>query len=97
MNLNPLDLLNSLLAMVATIPVAGPVLAKIAAIALIVSAVVTALIGVWHSVIKVVQALGMVALAAKLQAYDDEAEGVLNKYVLPILDRLSLIKVPQKP
>lgn len=101
--LNPIDLIMSLLAAIGSIPAVGPVLAKAIAVAAIILPAATAIVAVWHSLIGLVVSLSKVpglsslqGVADKLNVWDQEAEGVLNQYVLPLLNRLSALPVPEK-
>jgi hypothetical protein len=99
-----INLLMSMIQMVSSIPSVGPILAKAVALAGLLSAAASAVVGVWHALVGVIVALSKVpglqslqALSEKLRMYDDQAQGVLNQYILPSLDRLSVLPLPQKP
>lgn len=102
--MSSLPLLNSVLGFLMTVPHIGPVLVKVLDILLAGSVIVTPLVGVWKALVALMQSLakvpgltGLAALAAQLQADDSKVEGVLNQYILPIIQDLSLISVPTAP
>lgn len=100
--MNPMDLISMLLGFLGSIPVVGSVLAVVAKFAIPASACVTALVAVWHAVVGVLTALSLAVpslagVAASLKADEDTITSFENSWILPILNRLSLIPLPQAP
>lgn len=100
--MNPMDLITMLLGFLGNIPLVGGILAKVVVFALPASAVVTALVAVWHAVVGVVSALSvafpsLAGLAASLKADEDKITSFSNSWILPILNRLSLLPLPKAP
>jgi vacuolar-type H+-ATPase subunit I/STV1 len=99
-----LSLLISLVQSLANVPVVGKVLSIIVMVALLAGPCVTALVALWHSLVGVMAALGAIpglsglqSLAAKLKAEDGVVDDWANNKLLPILNRISAIPLPQKP
>jgi hypothetical protein len=104
MTFDPVSIVNMLVSVLQGVPAAGPVLLKIAAVAVIAVAASTSVVAVMHALIALFVAVSNVpgcsklqALASKLQVYDQEGEDALNKYILPILNRFSLLAPPAAP
>lgn len=99
--MNPMDLLTGVLTFLAQVPYVGPVIAIIVKFALPLVAVVTAIVAVWHAVVLALQALAMVPglqglanLANSLKTSEDKVDGFVNTYILPALNRLSVLPLP---
>lgn len=93
--------LSSILAIAASIPVIGKIVAGVIAIDLALKALVNALVGSWKALVLVAQALasipgcsGLQSLVVKLQADSDVIDEGSSK-VLSLLDRLSSLQIPQ--
>lgn len=96
-------LINTLITLISSISGVGPILAKIIPIILVASGIISGVIAAWHGLNGLILGLSKIpglsvlsGIAVKVQSLDDEAEGFLNKWVIPILNRLSLIPIPQK-
>lgn len=95
--MDPIDLLFTGISFLQQIPSVGPYLAEVVSIAGMVAGAVTAFVAIWHSVIMFMKAIRLETQALKLEKIEGDAEGVLKKYILPILNRLSALPLPQKP
>src|SRR5436853_344521 len=102
--MNPVDIIMTALGFVSAIPAVGPIVAKVAAYSVVVGGIATALVGAWHSLIALCKGLGAIPgftpldkLGDKLKVYDGQAEGIMNQYALPLLNRLSLLAPPKAP
>lgn len=103
--MNFMNLFPTVLAMLAAIPAVGPILAKVVAIAVPVSAVATAIVAVWHACVVALAALAHIPGLSKLQGAADFFKTTEDKIVsfekgwlMPILDQLSMIPLPvEKP
>ena len=101
--MNPMDLIFGILQFLGGIPAVGPVLATIVTYALPAVAVITALVALWHAIVVCIGALavvpglqGLAGLAAKLSGADLKVDGFVKTYVLPFLNRLSMLPLPTK-
>lgn len=101
--MNPMDLISSVLAFLAQIPVVGQWLAVIVSYAVPASVVITALVAVWHSLVLALVAMsqvpglsGLSGLANTLKTSEDSVEGFINTYVMPVLKQLSLLPLPKQ-
>ena len=99
--MNPMDLITTLLSFLAQIPVVGTWLAAIVSYAIPASAVVTALVALWHALVLALVALaqvpglsGLAGIANTLKTDDDAVEGFVSTYILPVLKQLSLLPLP---
>lgn len=86
------------------IPFLGPILAVIITYAMPVAGIVSAIVALWHGVVLALQALALIPafsglknVATALQTDENAAETFINKWVLPLLDQLSLIPLPSVP
>lgn len=85
------------------VPMVAKILAIVVMVAGLLSALVSALIALWHAVVGVLLAVGafpkmqsVAALAAKLQVEEQKVDDFANNKLIPILNRLSVIPLPQK-
>jgi hypothetical protein len=99
--MDPISLIMSLVSMVSSIPAVGKILAVVLGALVGLSAVVTALVGVWHAVVAMVTALaslpgldGLKTLAASLQA-DSAVVDADSNQLLSWIERLSALPIPQ--
>ena len=99
--MNLMNLLPTILAMLAAIPAVGPILAKIVSVAAPVSAGVTALVACWHAVVVALAGLAHVPGLSKLQGAadffkttEDKIASFEHGWLMPILDQLSMIPLP---
>lgn len=97
------NLLPMLVGLMSAIPVVGGILAKIIMIAAPLTVAVTALVALWHALVVFVSALavmpgleGLKTISEKLKASEEQATGFVHNYILPILNRLSMIPIPEK-
>lgn len=104
MNIDPVSLISGVLQMVSHLPLVGHYASVIIGAAVALSAVVTALIGVWHSIVLLAHALaqvpglqGLQKLADALKADEDSINSYANGFLLPLLDRLSAVPLPTAP
>lgn len=96
-----LDLLTSILTFLVNVPYIGPVIAVVVQYALPAVTVVTAFVAVWHAVVLALSALaavpglqGLSNLANALKTDDNAVEGFVSTWIVPILDRLSVLPLP---
>jgi hypothetical protein len=96
-----LDLVTTLLTFLGNIPVVGHYLSLLVSFALPLTAVVTALVAVWHAVVGIVAAVAALpgmsklqGLADSLKADEDKLVSFENSWILPILNRLSMLPLP---
>lgn len=97
-----MDVLSAVIGFVLSVPVVGPILVKVLTVVLGLSAVVSAVFGVWLGAVKVLDGLAKIpglgklqATADKLRVVEGDAEGFFATKVLPVLNRLSLIPLPK--
>jgi len=100
--MNPIDFIGNFLTFLATIPFIGHYLQIIASYAIPATAIISALVGVWHGVVAVFVALAQVpglsflsGIAQTLQVDGEAVDGFINKWILPILNRFSMIPLPK--
>lgn len=93
----------SLLALMDKVPLIGHALGLVATYTVPVCGVLTAVLGLWHGLVLLLMALAKVPgleklapIAEKLKVVDDGADSVWKKYVLPLMDRLSMLPMPKK-
>jgi hypothetical protein len=99
--MDPVSLIVSVVQMISSVPVVGKFLAPVLGVLVGASAVVTALVGVWHAVVSAITALaalpglsGMAGLAKSLQA-DSAVIDADSNQLLSWIERFSAIPVPQ--
>lgn len=99
--MNPIDLIMTVLGFLTSVPYVGTFLAAVVGYALPLSAVVTALVAVWHAVVIAMGVLAMVPalkglapLANTLKTDDAAVTGFVSTWLTPILNRLSLLPLP---
>jgi hypothetical protein len=98
-NMDLSQILAFIIGVVGNIPALGPVLVIIVKVAAIGSGLATAFVALWHSIVGFMQALAVQfpslgSAANSMSHAGDGAESFLGKYVLPILNQLSVIPVP---
>jgi hypothetical protein len=99
--MDPISIVTSVLQMAAGVPAIGKVLAVVLGALVGVSAVVTALVAIWHAAVALVTAVatipglsGLAALAKSMQA-DSAVVDADSNQLLSWVERLSAIPVPQ--
>lgn len=97
-----LSFLPSIVGALAAVPVVGKVLAVVISGASILIIVVNALVVVWHAIVGLLQAVakipglsGVQSLADTLRADSDVIDGVVSGKIIPLLDRISSLPLPQ--
>ena len=95
------QIIVTLVSFLASIPVVGKILAVVIPALAGVSAVVTALVMVWHAFVALLQALAMIPGLQGLQGFatsmkndEDKVTGFAQGTLMPLLNRLSAIPVP---
>lgn len=101
--MDPISIVISLVQMVAGIPAIGKYLAFALGALVGLSAVVTALVGVWHAAVAAITALaafpglgGLSSLSASMQA-DSAVVDADSNQLLSWIERFSAIPIPQSP
>lgn len=99
--MDPVSVIASVLGLVSSIPAVGHILSVVLGVVVGLSAVVTALVAIWHGVVSAITALsalpglsGLQAVAKKLQA-DSAVVDADSSQLLSWIERLSAIPVPQ--
>lgn len=96
------SILQWVLTLLGSIPAVGPYLVIAMNWAVPAAGIVTALVAVWHAVILAIVALAKIpvlsslsGLANSLTTDDTAVEGFVNTYILPVLNQLSMLPLPQ--
>lgn len=97
------QIINMVLSVLSLIPGVGTWLADIAQIAISVSVAVSALVASARAFILLADALAKVPglgflanISAALKKGEEDGEGFINTWIIPILDRLSIIPMAKK-
>lgn len=98
-----MDILFQALPFMAGFPVLAKVLVLVVGIAPTLGAITTAIVSMWHMAIAVLTGISALpgcqklqAIAAKLQADDAKVDDFEQSKILPFLNRLSAVPLPQK-
>ncbi len=96
-----MEMVNQLLQMLYGVPYVGPVAGAVLGLVLPISALMTAVVALWHGLVMLASALALIpglqkmqGVATWLQTEDAVVQGVMAKWVKPVVDRLSLLPLP---
>lgn len=97
-----LNVVQMLVGYFGSIPAIGKYIAMALGLILSLGAVATAIVGMWHAVVVLLQALagvpglqGLMGVANSLKVQEDKLKDFENNKILPILNRLSAISLPK--